>query len=227
MIYIGIDDTDVIDSRGTGHLGRLIAETLAKDFKVTGVTRHQLLFDPRIPYTAKNSCAAVHIDAEDSDIPTFAFVVEKILTDNFEEGSDPGLAIASLVPQEIMEFGKQAKTTVLNQKMARSLAEDHKIFLKGLGGTNDGMIGALAAIGLAASGEDGRYIQVGDVRELEGLTEIGQLLNAGIHAVKTLSGDTIPNGLVKTEKLRPARRGAKVVLYVEKSGDHWLPLKID
>jgi hypothetical protein len=153
--------------------------------------------------------------------------VEKILTDNFEEGSDPGLAIASLVPQEIMEFGKQAKTTVLNQKMARSLAEDHKIFLKGLGGTNDGMIGALAAIGLAASGEDGRYIQVGDVRELEGLTEIGQLLNAGIHAVKTLSGDTIPNGLVKTEKLRPARRGAKVVLYVEKSGDHWLPLKID
>lgn len=227
MIYIGIDDTDVVDSRGTGHLGRLIAETLSKDFKISGITRHQLLFDPRIPYTAKNSCAAVHVAAQESDIPSIALVVEKILTDNFEDGSDPGLSVAGLVPQEVIDFGKQAKSTILNRGMAKALAEQHKIFLKGLGGTNDGIIGALAAVGLAASGDDGRYIQVGAVRELEGLTEIGQLIDAGIHAVITLSGEPISNGLVNTEKLRPSRRGAKVVLFVEKSGDHWLPLKID
>jgi hypothetical protein len=53
MIYIGLDDTDNADSRGTGRLARDIAATLAKQHKVIAVTRHQLLVDPRVPYVAQ------------------------------------------------------------------------------------------------------------------------------------------------------------------------------
>lgn len=227
MFYIGIDDTDVLNSRGTGHLGRMLADALSKDFVIAGVTRHQLLFDPRIPYTAKNSCAAIHLQAEESDIPSIAAIVEQIMMENFEVGSDPGLALGVNIPPEITAFGNQAKKEVLSKDLARATADQHHIFLKGLGGTNDGIIGALSAIGLAAGGNDGRYVQVGQVREMEGLATIEQLIDAGIQAVKTLSGEPVTQGMVNTEKLRPSRRESQVILFVEKSGDHWMPLKLD
>ena len=48
MIYIGIDDTDILGTRGTGRLARGIAETLGSEHRLLGVVRHQLLQDPQI-----------------------------------------------------------------------------------------------------------------------------------------------------------------------------------
>ena len=62
-ILVGIDDTDNLDSRGTGRLARDIAAELEGEFKVLAVTRHQLLVDPRIPYTSHNSSAAIHLES--------------------------------------------------------------------------------------------------------------------------------------------------------------------
>jgi hypothetical protein len=99
--------------------------------------------------------------------------------------------------------------------------------LQGLGGDEDGVIGALAAVGLAATGEDGRYVLVGRSRELSGLQPIPALLAAGIVAVQRADGRPVTEGLVQTDKLRPARRGGKPIAVVEWAGDHWLPLKLD
>jgi hypothetical protein len=115
----------------------------------------------------------------------------------------------------------------VTQAEARALAEAHAIPLVGLGGSQDGVIGALAAVGLAASGEDGRYVLVGRSRELSGLQSIPSLLAAGIQAVRTSDGRPVTNGLVLTDKLRPARRGGQPVAVVEWAGDYWLPLKLD
>ena len=62
MIYIGIDDTDNLNSRGTGRLARNIAAALSSDFTVLGVVRHQLLQDPRVPFTSHNSSATILLD---------------------------------------------------------------------------------------------------------------------------------------------------------------------
>jgi len=59
MLFIGLDDTDTLESRGTGRLARRIAAALAADYSVLGVTRHQLLVDPRVPCTRNNSSAAI------------------------------------------------------------------------------------------------------------------------------------------------------------------------
>ena len=80
---------------------------------------------------------------------------------------------------------------------------------------------------VAASSEDGRYVQVGSIREMEGLHPIRDVLAAGVTAVKTLDGDSVTDGMVLTDKMRPARRDSQPILFVEKQEEYWLPLKLD
>jgi tRNA(Ile2) C34 agmatinyltransferase TiaS len=228
MYFIGLDDTDNLESRGTGHLAREIAAALAAEYPLLGVTRHQLLVDPRVPCTRNNSCAAIALDANgDLDPDALLEQVRQWVLDDFQPGSDPGLCVAHTVPIAITEFGRQVQRQLVTQGDARSLAQAHGIPLEGLGGDQDGVIGALAAVGLAASGEDGRYVLVGRSRELAGLQPIPALLEAGIAAVQTLDGQPVLDGLVQTDKLRPARRGGRPIAVVQWDGQYWQPLKLD
>jgi tRNA(Ile2) C34 agmatinyltransferase TiaS len=228
MVWIGLDDTDTQESRGTGHLARHIAADLGRDLPVLGVTRHQLLQDPRVPSTSKNSCAAILLDA-DGTIDTNRLLkrVRELMLANYQPGSDPGLCVARDVPATLIDFGRRVQTQLVDQDQARQLAATHATLLEGLGGTNDGIIGALAAVGLAASGDDGRYVLVGRSRELRGLQPVSALLAAGIAAVQTPNGQPVVNGLVQTDRLRPARRGGQAIAIVEQDGDCWQPLKLD
>ena len=228
MIFIGLDDTDTLESRGTGHLAREIAAALAADYPVLGVTRHQLLVDPRVPCTKKNSSAAIALNVNGgSDPAALAERIRALMLANYQPGSDPGLCVAAAVPAAVVEFGRQAQRRLVTQGEARSLAAAHAIPLLGLGGDQGGVIGALAAVGLAASGEDGRYVLVGRSRELMGLQPVSALLAAGITAVRTLDGQPVTDGLVNVDKLRPARRGGQPVAVVEWTGDYWQCLKLD
>ncbi len=228
MLFIGLDDTDNLESRGTGRLAREIAAALAADYPVLGVTRHQLLVDSRVPCTKNNSCAAVHVQDDGGvDLASLLERVRVLMLDDFQPGSDPGLCVAHVVPAAITRFGRQVQRQLVTQDDARTLAAAHDIPLLGLGGDEDGVIGALAAVGLAADGDDGRYVLVGRSRELTGLQPVSALLKAGIAAVQTPDGQLVADGLVQTDKLRPARRGGRPIAVVEWIGDYWLPLKLD
>jgi tRNA(Ile2) C34 agmatinyltransferase TiaS len=228
MVYIGLDDTDTLESRGTGHLARQIAATLARDYAVLGVTRHQLLIDPRVPCTKKNSCAAIAVEADGGLAPTILLEwVQALMLAEFQPGSDPGLCVAFTVPATVVEFGRLAQRELVTQEEARALAADSAVHLVGLGGDESGVIGALAAVGLVATGDDGRYVQVGRSRELDGLQPVQAVLAAGIAAVRTYGGAPVTEGLVCVDKLRPARRGGRPVAVVEWAGEHWQPLKLD
>jgi tRNA(Ile2) C34 agmatinyltransferase TiaS len=228
MLFIGLDDTDTLESRGTGHLARQIATALAAEYRVQGVIRHQLLVDPRVPCTRNNSCAAIALDTDgDFDPRRLLEEVRSLMLEEFQPGSDPGLCLASVVPPAVTLFGRRAQRELVTQGDARSLAAAHGIPLLGLGGDEGGVIGALAAVGLAASGEDGRYVQVGRSRELSGLQPVPALLAAGIDLVRTVDGQPVTSGLVQTDKLRPARREGRPIAVVEWSGEHWMPLKLD
>lgn len=225
--FIGLDDTDNATSRGTGHLARQIAAALAETCTVIGVTRHQLLFDPRVPMTKKNSCAAIIVEANGASPAELSAQVEQLMLADFQPGSDPGLCVVKSVPPAVAEFGRKAQTDLVSQAEARALAAEHGISLRGLGGTEDGVIGALAAVGLAAGGNDGRYVQVGRIRELTDLVSVPEILAAGIAAVRTIDGQPVTDGPVLADKLRPARRGGQPIAVVVRDGDHWLPIKLD
>jgi tRNA(Ile2) C34 agmatinyltransferase TiaS len=232
MIFIGLDDTDNDVSRGTGRLARAIAVALSKRYPVRGVTRHQLLVDPRVPYTSHNSSATIHLAADDQvNLSALADDVQEIMLNDLQAGSDPGLCVVQRVSPEVTAFGRRAQTEVVRQAEAREVAQRHKCILRGLGGTQDGVIGALASVGLAATGEDGRFILVGTARELEGPQTVLAILGSGVAEVRTLDGHLLSDGLVDAStRLRPAFRGNKPVLFVsrqEGDPDLWRPLKLD
>jgi len=228
MIYIGLDDTDVLESRGTGRLAREIAHVLAQDGSLLGVTRHQLLLHPEVPYTKNNSSAALLFDdGVSDDLDALLERVRDLVMQDYYPGSDPGICVALDPPPAITAFGRRVQQKVVSQGEARALAETHGIPLLGLGGDESGVIGALAAVGLAASGDDGRYVLVGRSRELQGELTVPEILGAGIVAVQTLDGQPVRDGLIAVDRLRPARRNGRPVLVVERQGDRWLPLKLD
>jgi tRNA(Ile2) C34 agmatinyltransferase TiaS len=228
MIYIGIDDTDTLTSRGTGHLARDIAAALTDRYRVLGVTRHQLLEDPRVPCTKKNSAAVLHL-ADGNGTSTDALLAEirALMLADFQPGSDPGLCVARAVPEPVTAFGRRTQRALVTRDEALTLARAHSVPLLGLGGDESGVIGALAAVGLAVTGDDGRYVLVGRIRELRGLQPVAALLEAGVEAVQTPDGDPVTEGDVLTDKLRPAHRDGRPVAVVVRRNGHWLPLKLD
>ena len=228
-IFIGIDDTDNLDSRGTGQLARSIAGNLTRHYRVQGVTRHQLLIDPRVPYTKNNSSAAIALLVKEaSEVPNIFERVKSMILADFQIGSDPGLCVTTEEKAlRIAQFGRRSQSEYVTQEEARFLATSTCVLLAGLGGDQNGVIGALAAVGLAASGEDGRYILIGRLRQMEGLQPISALLDAGISQVCTLDGHPVHEGSVFSDKLRPSRRRGMPVLFVEKENDYWRALKLD
>jgi tRNA(Ile2) C34 agmatinyltransferase TiaS len=228
IFFIGMDDTDNTESRGTGHLARQVAACLSVDYEILGVVRHQLLFDPRVPYTKHNSSATIVVkNGKPVDLKGVFEQVKECMLSDFQPGSDPGLCVAAQVPAEITQFGQRAKVELVTQEEARRLASKNGILLEGLGGTEGGVIGALAGVGLAASGEDGRYVLVGSLRELSGLQTPEAVLAAGVEQLQTPDGQPVDQGFVQASKLRPARRGGRPVAVVQWDEDHWQPLKLD
>ena len=229
-IFVGLDDTDTLDSdMGTGHLARLVMDELAAlQIVGHGVTRHQLLLDRRIPYTAKNSANVIHLLGEAADIPQIARRAQAVMLAHFQPGSDPGLCVGAEVPQAVVAFGRRAQSEIVDQEEAQRLAQESGLTLLGLGGTNGGIIGALAGVGLASSGNDGRFTAIGRARDLVGTVTAADILTAGIMEVRTRDEETIQDGLIETfDKLRPALRGGRAVLYVQPVNGHWQAVRMD
>src|SRR5512136_2180751 len=232
LIYIGLDDTDNKTSRGTGRLARAMAATLSDRYRVWGITRHQLLVDPRVPYTSHNSSATLHLMENGTvDLSALADEAQALMLADFQDGSDPGLCVARAIVPEMVQFGQRAKIDVVHQSTARDLANRCGCILRGLGGTQDGVIGALAGVGLAATGEDGRFILLGAMRELDGVQTVPAILASGIAEVRSMDGQVVHDGLVETGgRLRPAFRHGRPILFVTPHPDtpaHWAQVKLD
>lgn len=162
-LLICIDDTDNLESVGTGELADDMAKTIEKRGwgERTRVTRHQLYVHDDIPYTSHNSsmCFEANIKTEYIDEMTQYFI--GYLETKHAPGSDPGLCIVDLTQfsanDELISFGKKAKSQVLTKEDAYEFARKYNIHLSEHGGTGLGVIGALAGCGLRLSGNDGRY----------------------------------------------------------------------
>lgn len=211
----------------------MIADTVVRDYPVFGVTRHQLYVHPDIPYTSHNSNAVIHVKADGNDALDHLFeVAEEVMLGDFLVGSDPGLAVASKdqVTSSLIVYGQDAKCTVLTQERARTLAKNLHIRLKGLGGTEDGVIGSMAGLGLAFSGNDGRYLQKGEIRAILSSCTVEGLFEAGIDEVCSLDGRQFTTGTVffrPDKPPRPCPIFGKSVVFVREDGDRLVEDKRD
>ncbi|MFO1022997.1 MAG: hypothetical protein U0903_20220 [Planctomycetales bacterium] len=230
MIFLGIDDTDMPETPGTNQLARKIATAIREQYRCLRIVRHQLCGDPSIPCTSKNGSASLWLEPLSShDSTTLLNRVRRLMLDNFIPGSDPGLCLALEVPLSIQQFGLRAKEAIVTQSQARTLAHDAGMTLIGLGGTEGGVIGALAAVGLAATGNDGRIVQIhGWEDDLYGKVDVTAIRERGI-VVRSLSDQRpINHGIVDlVKKLRPNCSAGEIVLNVipGESDSHWIAVK--
>jgi hypothetical protein len=230
MIVVGID---TLETAGTNQLAREIVRRLADRLRCISIVRHQLFFDPRVPYTSKNGSASLCF--QDADIPREALVdaIRHIVQEWYVEGSDPGLAVTfEAIPEAITAFGERCKREVVPQNEARQLAMQHGIHLEGLGGTEGGVIGSLAALGLIVTGNDGRIVQWRTwPDDLGGLTHVDSVLERGVQVRERTAGDPVTSGTIDLgKKLRPNLVGGQAVLWVrrgETDEADWVALKIE
>lgn len=226
LAYLAFDDTDTIDSDiGTGRLMRNFCYGLPEHFTMKGVLRHQLPRFKDIPFTSNNSAACALIELQDQDaVSELTELATSYLLDHFIEGSDPGLcvALADEVRQELVDFGMTATGAIVSQQQAMKAVNGFT--LRGLGGTNDGLIGAAAAVGLSKYGWCGRFIEYGRLRELKDPVHVSDLIQLGIQVVSVDRDPTVPlpGDVVHTNGwIRPSLWGGSPVLQVKREDDAW------
>ncbi len=224
---IGIDDTDNIDSQGTGHLARDLGMELQKHpgVRLLEITRHQLLVSPSIAYTSHNSSACLVVDAEAGDRSTIELDCRSYLLHYSAAGADAGMAMAEFtrVPRDVVDWGNRAKREVLDRRSALELARSTNIAAAGLTGDGGGVIGALAALGLRTGGADGRFLWLPGLRELSGVYTLTQLLDrCSFGRVETMRGRTprFEDCIDVGDWVRPILRSGTSVLLVEENPDH-------
>ena len=192
------------------------------------MTRHQFRDDPRIPYTSHNSGACVAVeDVNDHCALEFAF---EFVEERSADGSDPGVCVVDMasVSPAVTEFGVAATRLVLETPDALCLAEAEGIRLSALGGTGQGVIGALGSVGLRASGDRGRFIDLPGLRDLTGRVDAQALATLGITLkARGSPRQFLPGDPVETlDWVRPRLVNGKPVLPIEWSGQHdaWIPV---
>jgi hypothetical protein len=235
LIYVGIDDTDIIGSPGTNQLARAILKRLGPLGEGAIICRHQLFVDPRVPYTSKNGAASIQLPRGD-EIGRAILIetVRDVMRAWYVEGSDPGLAVAAASSPEMAVFAARAKTEVVSQSDARRVAARAGCHLEGLGGTEQGIIGALAAIPLVAGGDDGRVVHRNDwpyPDDFNGPQPVAAIAARGVAEIRALgSGEPFTGDVVDVGKhLRPNWRGGRIVLHVEppaEAGSPWRAMKL-
>jgi hypothetical protein len=220
VIYVGIDDTDIAGSPGTNQLARQIVHRLGPIAQGAIICRHQLFFDPRVPYTSGNGSASIQLP-HGGEIPRGALIdaVREVMREGYVEGSDPGLAVATEASPDMKSFAARAKNDLVTQAQARVVADRSACHLEGLGGTHQGIIGALAAVALAAGGDDGRVVHLHDwpwPDPFSGVQPADAIRSRGVAEIRTRSGDAFTGHLVDVGKhLRPNWRDGRVVLFVD------------
>lgn len=230
LVYVSFDDTDVAGApMGTGRLTRLFASGLSEPgalpcaCEVRGILRHQLPRLEDIPFTSNNSSACLVLETEGDDglIDRLIELGTAHLAEYAVDGSDPGLCVltADEVPGDLVEFGVRATSEKKTQTEAMRRVPTGRLY--GLGGTNDGIIGAAAAIGLTRYGWCGRFIEYGGLRSLGDSLTVADLESCGIRVMSTDRDPAVPlpgDRLEEGAWVRPSLMAGSPVLQVRSAG---------
>jgi hypothetical protein len=221
-LYIGIDDTDNLDTRGTGHQARMLGKSLQEAglLELHSITRHQLLVDRRIPFTSHNSSACL-VGESSADTGILAEFCKDFLVRESAFDSDAGLCVAyeEQLADDISHYGHRAKKEIISMDEAMELAKRRSIYLDGFLNTRCGMIGALAAVGLRAAGNDGRLLWARNLRETAGtFTASEYLQKTGVERIIGKDDQPVPDhsAVLITDWCRPVMKDGWVTLIVEK-----------
>jgi len=223
-LLIAIDDTDSLESRGTGQLAQIMIEKIEQMRWgiCSKITRHQLFVHEDIPYTSHNSamCFEAEIDKHRYE-PLIDFGMQFLETES-EKGSDPGFCVVNmdngLNTDALTTFGRRAKIEVVEKSAAYAIANDLGIHLSEHGGNGQGIVGALAGVGLRLTGNDGRFrgwLCYGKAGETISIKDL--LADGLVDMVQSKEGDIIApesSVLLSEEKIKTVLQDHRQVVLV-------------
>lgn len=225
LFLIGIDDTDAPESEPTSRhalrLGELIEQR--RYGRLVSITTHQLLRHPELYYTHQNLASCLLIDANKESRRDLELTCREFLRRFSAPASDPGFALAAwtnILP-EVVSWGQQAKHVQLFRSAAIELARLAGISIAGFHGSGSGVIGALAAVGLYFSGNDGQFYWLPGLTRLKGAVTLPVLLGiCPIDRVENFRGrQPMVNDLIDLgESPVPVLRDGHPVLLVDATG---------
>jgi tRNA(Ile2) C34 agmatinyltransferase TiaS len=229
---IAIDDTDNLESIGTGRLARMLSAHLrAEDLiRNASVTRHQLLVHPEIPYTSHNSSACIAAEADDTAGDKLFELARAFLRANWHEGANPGLCVAqaSTIGAPLQALARRAQREVLDLMTFDAAVADFGLRIGSDGETGQGRIGAVCGVALRSTGNDGRFIDLRGIREVGRHLRVEEILETtGVDRVVDESDRPLdPTTAIDTrEWIRPNLVEGRAVFTVRREGDAWVPLE--
>lgn len=237
--FVCIDDTDNLESKGTGHLAEILRRDIEKLFggKTSRITRHQLFVSDDIPYTSHNSAMCFTGEVEAGSFDDMVRYAGELLERMSAEGSDPGLCVAVAdrinERERLISFGCDATCRVLTKESAFRLAADAGVHLSEHGGTGGGIIGALAGVGLRLGGNNGRFKGWLTVKESDRIITVEKLLkDYDIEEVRGVSGEIPEAGdsISLDERIKTVLLDGRCVLPVKKNAaenSEWVNLGKD
>ena len=219
---IGLDDTDNPSTSSTGVLARQLGAALEeKGFgKLEAITRHQLIKSPLVPCTTHNSAVCLSFEGDPNRRSELEMAVRSFVMREYSTGANAGFVMAAWgqVTAEVFTWARLAKTRVLNRLDALRTARSAGIAIAGLTGSGEGVIGALAALGLHFRGEDGRFLWLPNLDTINGTYTYTELMDlVPFDSIESLKGKS-PRPAEKInvgEWVRPILREGRCVLLVE------------
>ncbi len=227
-VLVCIDDTDNLESIGTGKLAYQIIGGIEERGwgRCDVISRHQLYVHDQIPYTSHNSSMCFGVNLDGAHLEHLINYAADFLTHKSAAGSDPGLCVVIperlKEPGRLIEFGCKAKGAVLTKGEAYQLAAELGLHLSEHGGSGGGVIGALAGAGLRLGGNDGRLrgrLKIGNVNDEVSVAAVK--LQSIVDIVQSLDGYILPDhDLVRVgEKVKAVLMDGKVVMPVYPTED--------
>lgn len=151
-IIIGIDNTDSLEEGATFALAIALLDYLSELSGTFPIGHHIAMLWQDLPEkTAGNSCSAIELAVvpEKADLIRRAavrFVGDESVSDSWGIAMKTGF----IIPKSLHQFGMKARTSLVTCAEARQCARECDIYTYG----GAGIIGSLAAIGLAHEPED-------------------------------------------------------------------------
>lgn len=179
-ILIGIDDTDVAGGAlSTARLTRELGEALRGEARFIGSLGHRLYAGVKATTNNKASCLVLDCAAADALDALFERVVDHVER-RAALASSPGIVMASGNADSLAEFGREASRREVGPDELAPLLDGHRF--EGFG-SQRGLIGAAAAVGLTARGWSGRWLEFDGLRRFERAVQIRELTEQGIRTV--------------------------------------------
>jgi len=198
-IYVALDDSRQLDGGKAGETASVLTRVIEEKGwgRCSIPSRHRLYPNPATGCKKHNTARSFSADIEAQYLDCFITYACELIKATGTPDSNAGLAVA--IPelmenvQELIDYAGRVKEGLVDKAEALAMARKPGLYVLELNGTGQGIIGAVAGVGLRITGNDGQFrgkLQlskevdyVATVREIIDKTYVEQVKNMGFENI--------------------------------------------